>query len=519
MDNPVNIRRQRVVGVVLSYLTLGLNTFISIVYTPYMLRCLGQSQYGLYQLIGSLANYLSLLSMGLTGAYIRFHAIRRRDETGKELEKLNGMYIIAFSLMAFAAIIIGMIMTVNLSAFFDRSMTEQELLIGKIMMFLMTINATITLPRTIFTSYISANERFIFQRMLTLLYGIFYPLICVIALYYGGNAVTITIIAVCCTIWLFVCEVWYSIRNLKFKFTFRGIQKSDFKSIFFFSSFILINDITNQINWSVDKVILGVFSGTVAVAVYGIASQLNTYYLSISTTISSVYAPEVNRIEASNLTRSQKDDEHTNIFMRVGRTQSFIIFLVITGYIFFGKDFIRLWAGPGYTESYYIGLWLMIPVSIPLLQNIGIEIQRAKNMHKTRTIVYAIVAVGNIFLSIPLCQLYGAVGCAIGTAISLTAGNILFMNWYYHKRMHIDIRVFWKAILYIIPALILPSLLGIWMCNNIIIDNFFQLALNLLVYTITYVISLYFWGMNQQDRVRCKSIFRKVYNSIMRCKK
>ena len=46
--------------------------------------------------------------------------------------------------------------------------------------------------------------------------------------------------------------------------------------------------IIDQVNWNVDKFLLGRFRGTVAVAVYGLAAQLNSYYMSLSTAISSV---------------------------------------------------------------------------------------------------------------------------------------------------------------------------------------------------------------------------------------
>ena len=39
-------------GVVLSYLSMGIGGLISILYTPVMVRLLGQSEYGVYTLVG-----------------------------------------------------------------------------------------------------------------------------------------------------------------------------------------------------------------------------------------------------------------------------------------------------------------------------------------------------------------------------------------------------------------------------------------------------------------------------------
>lgn len=82
-----------------------------------------------------------------------------------------------------------------------------------------------------------------------------------------------------------------------------------------------------------------------------------------------------------------------------------------------------------------------------LIQNLGIEIQRAENKHQFRSIVYTVMALINLGLSIILCKRFGAVGSAIGTAISLIVANGLVMNIYYHKKCNIDIITFWKNIL------------------------------------------------------------------------
>lgn len=40
-------------GAFLSYISIGLNNIVGLLYTPYMLRMLGQNEYGLYSLVAS----------------------------------------------------------------------------------------------------------------------------------------------------------------------------------------------------------------------------------------------------------------------------------------------------------------------------------------------------------------------------------------------------------------------------------------------------------------------------------
>jgi O-antigen/teichoic acid export membrane protein len=465
-----------------------------------MLRCLGQSEYGLYQLIGSISSYLSLLSFGLSGAYIRFYSVKKAESEYDGINRLNGLYLIVFTIISAVTTIAGIIIAVNISSFFEASMSSQEIHVARLMMLIMTVNVAITLPGNIFTSYISANEKFIFQRVVKLAYAIINPILCIIALSLGGKATALVVVALISTLLMLISEVYYCITKINFRISLKNISRHDFTELFTFSFFIFINDVINQINWGLDKVLLGFFAGTISIAIYGIAAQLNSYFFTLSTTISSVFAPQVNQIETSASTQVEKKKKLDAVFLRVGKVQGYIVFLIITGYILFGKPFIALWAGADYFESYYVGLWLMIPVVIPLMQNIGIEIQRAKNKHKVRSIVYSCMAVLNVIISIPLCKSMGAIGCAIGTAISVVLGNIVFMNWYYHRRLGIDIPGFWLQEIKTLPSLIPPLIVGIVIVNKATINSWGSLLLFIIIYVVAYLVSVYSFAMSKDEK-------------------
>ena len=64
----------------------------------------------------------------------------------------------------------------------------------------------------------------------------------------------------------------------------------------------------DQVNWSVDSIILGHVWGTAVVAVYGLASRMNSLYLNFSTSISGVFAPRRCRIcRRSDIVAQPKD--------------------------------------------------------------------------------------------------------------------------------------------------------------------------------------------------------------------
>ena len=183
-----------------------------------------------------------------------------------------------------------------------------------------------------------------------------------------------------------------------------------------------------------------------------------------------------------------------------------ILSVILTGFIFFGKQFMVLWGGEEFSESYLVALFLIVPVTVPLIQNIGIEIQRAKNKHKARSIVYFFIAMGNIFISIPLIKLFGCTGASMGTAISLTAGNIIFMNWYYYKHIGLDIKLFWKNIAGMVRGMIVPCIVGVFIMLFVPIYNWLVLGGYIVLYSLIYLISMYYLGMNDSEKNSLKNV-------------
>ena len=444
-------------GAILSYLNMVLGFLVSIAYTPIMLRLLGQSEYGLYNLVASVVAYLGVLNFGFGSAYMRYYSKYKVIEDKEKIAKLNGMFLIIFSVIGLIAVIAGIILAFNSGFIFGDKLNSTELYKSKILMLILVVNLAISFPDIVFTSHISANEKFIFQKILQMAKIMAQPFVVLPFLLMGYGSVGMVVATTFLNITIEVLNVRYCFKKLQMEFNFHNFDFKLMKEMTIFSSYIFVNLVIDQINWNVDKFILGRFHGTVSVAVYGLAAQLNSYYMSISTTISSVFIPRIHRLVAI----SNDNNGLTELFTRIGRIQFIMLSLISTGLIFFGRPFISMWAGENYNNSYPILIVLLIPVTIPLIQNLGIEIQRAKNMHKFRSWLYFFIAVANVIISIPLAKKYGGLGAAAGTSISLIIGNGLIMNWYYHSRIGLNVLFFWKEILKFLPSLIIPVILGI----------------------------------------------------------
>jgi len=497
-------------GAFMSYLIIGLGSLISIAYTPVMLRLLGQSEYGLFNLVGSVVAYLGLFNFGFGSAYYKYYSAYKVNNDQENIAKLNGMFMLIFLALGVLALISGVGMVYYSDAIFGSKLSLDELYRARILMVLMVVNMAITFPSIVFNSYVSANEKFIFQKSLHLIKIITSPFLMLPVLILGYGSIGMALITTFINLTAELVNVYYAYKKIHIRFIYKNLNFGLVKELFIFSSFIFMNLIVNQINWNVDRFIIGRFWGTAEVAVYSVAGQLNSYYLQLSTAVSGVYIPRVNALVAAN----NGDSELSRLFTKIGRVQFLLLSGVLLGLIFFGQAFIELWAGENYVAAYPIALILIIPVTIPLIQNLGIEIQRAKNMHKFRSWVYLFIALGNIALSIPLTKLYGGLGAAIGTAIALIIGNVIVMNWYYHKKVGLNIIEFSKSIISVTPALIAPAVAGTFMFIYLNLTNLVVLIPSMLVFVVIFGYSMWKLGMNDEE----KALVVKPLNKILKKK-
>ena len=486
-------------GAALSYISMGIGYIISIIYTPIMLRLLGQSEYGLYNLVASVVAYLGVLNFGFGSAYMRYYLRYKVKEDRGNIAKLNGMFLIIFSVIGLIAVVSGTILALNAELVFGSQLTNIELSKAKILIMIIVINLAVSFPNIVFTSYITANEKFVFQKLVQIIRTVINPFVVLPILIMGYGSVGMVITSTVLNISIEIINMVYCIKKIKMRFSFKKFDFKLMKEMTVFSSFIFLHMIMDQVLWNVDKFILGRLWGTTVVAVYALAAQLNSYYLSFSTAISSVFVPRVNSIVFST-DEKERNKLLTDLMIRVGRIQFIILSVIMLGLIFFGKPFIHMWAGENYKGSYPIVLLLIVPVTLPLIQNLGIAIQRAKNMQKFLAVVNVFIALLNVIISIPLAKAYGGVGSALGTAIAMIIGNLIITNWYYHYRIGLNMKQFWKETLRLVPSMIPNILVGILLFLLLDLYDIKYFILSGFIFVIIYCFFIWRFGMNKSEK-------------------
>ena len=471
---------------------------IGLLYTPYMLRMLGQAEYGLYSLAASIIAYLTVLDLGFGNAIIRYTAKFRAEGKIDEQKYMFGMFLVLYIGIGIIAVIAGAVLSLNVESIFSAKMTEYEVDRTRIMLWLMTFNLAFTFPMSIWGSIMTAYERFTFPRIVSIVRSVLNPLVMVALLAIGYKALAMVIVTTIFNVVTLLINYWYCKKRLGIEVRYGKFDFKFLKEVSVYSFWIFLNAIMDKIYWSTGQFVLGIYRGTVAIAIYAVAIHLQNMFMMFSTAITGVFLPKVTAMVA----KGDNEKDISDLFIRTGRIQYILLSLILTGFIIFGRSFINLWAGEGYQEAYLYALMFFIPLTVPLIQNMGIIILQARNQMKFRSLLYIVIAVVSLVSSFPLAKYYGGMGCAISTAGALVLGQIIIMNIYYQRKQHINIIRFWKEIsnMSLVPIAFISIYLVFQAEIDIYTTSFMNFTIGIVAFLSLYVPLFWKLSMNRSEK-------------------
>ena len=433
----------RQIGVIVSYVYSAVQIIVQLLYVPILLNGIGQSEYGLYQFVGSIMSYLTIINTVLAAGVTKYYskAFIEGDKTLMEntLAIAKRLYWI---ISAIAVAVIALVGTIVVRAYAN-SFTTAQLNEMSLMFTVLAADMVVVMNNTISIAAITANERFVFLRLTQLMTAVCQPVLVIVLMRFWPSALMVTLMTFSANLLCAILQRLFAQNVLKTGYTLHYFDKKLVRDLLLFSSTVVLVSLSDQVFWKSGQLILGFFYGADTIAVFAIGAQIYSVYMVLGTTVASVFLPRVTDLV---LHSNNKSDALSALFIKVGRISFYVSFLVLVGFAIFGKEFIRLWAGEAYGDAYLVALIVMVPFTIDIIQNLGLTILQVVDKYQFRGYMNMSIAVVNVLVSIPLAQRYGCVGVACSTAISIFAGNGVLMNWYYKRSIGLNIKLFWKEI-------------------------------------------------------------------------
>lgn len=502
----------RKIGVVLSYVMMVFEVMSTLLVTPFILRTLGQAEYGVYKLSSAIIAYLLLFDMGIGNSVIRYISKYKAIGNRTAEQRFFGVANLYYAVISVLALLCGVVFIFLFPNVFAKGLSAEEVRLGQKLLFVTMLNAAFTLGTAAYPNIIHAYERFAFAKGWSIIQILLRILFTVIVLKIGMGSIGIVSVNLAMTVFYRLICVFYVHIKLKLKPIFSGITPSFFKDIVSYSTFILLQLIATQINAAADQLLLGMFvsSSVVIIAVYGVGAQVVQYFQSIGSAFTGVLMPGIVAKVERGATTKQLCDE----MVRIGRILFTMLSFIWVCFLFNGKRFILLWAGTENSNAYYVAVILMFAYVFILSESVGSQVLWAMNAHKEQSILKISIVVMNVFLTILLIKWNPLIGATIGTFISLIMGDVFIMNVIFKRKIKLSLKQYYGGLFKgIIVSLLITALCG-GLMYLLDIKGWLGLVVNVSTMAAVFAACMFLFGFNKYEKDLLFGTAKKVLKKL-----
>lgn len=491
-------------GAIISYVSIGLNIIITLIYTPWMIQQLGKSDYGVFALVSSFISYF-LLDFGIGSAISRFVSKYKEAGDTENLKKLYGVIATVYLIIDIILIIVLSVLYFFISDIFVK-LTPDEMNTFKDVYVIAAFFSICTFTLKPLDGTMTAHEFFVPLKMLDMVQRVGTVLFIAIALICGGRVYALIFINGLVALTVALIKMHYLYKNGTLSISLKNFDWLMAKSIFGFSLWIFLINLAQRFRINLVPAILGTKAGTDEISVFSLGMALEGFVWTFAYALNGLFIPSVTRMVQAGKDRK----EITHLMTRVGRFQLFIIGLIVIGFIGLGKPFIKMWIGVEFIDTYYIAICLITPNIISMTQQIGTTLSYVENEVKYNSIIAISAAILSFGLCLALAGHYKAIGCAVAVFISLTA-SIVALNFFYKKKLRLDIWYFFKNChLRILPCLIVLLGLLLYISHTFDLSHFLPFTITALTFVLVYIVVCHKWLFNAEEKQTINQLLKKI---------
>ena len=480
-------------GAIISYVSIFLNIAITFFYTPWMIRQLGISDYGLYSLIISFIGYF-IMDFGLQQAIQRFIAKYRAEKNVDKVAKMIGITTKVYLLIDAVIFLVLFVLYFFISNIFT-GLTPEE--IDKLKV-LYVIAATFSVLNFMFKPMggaMMAFEYFVEERALEMVNKVGLVLLVCIALYLGAGVYALVLINGAVSLFVSLAKFYVFCHKSKLNIQWKYFDNSEMKDIFSYSMWTFTVNMAQRLRVNIIPALLGVVSNSVEIAVFSLAMSIEGMIVTVSGALNGLFLPKVSRMALSG-----KRDDITTLMIRVGRLQLYVWGLIFSGFCIFGLMFLNLWVGEHFSNSYYVIIFIAIASIVAQTQVVAMDLVYAENkIRHTAKFSFGSAAIG-FAIAIPMALFYGSVGAAIGTGLGLCLYQFM-LNMFYSKELKLDIGRFFKQCHgHILPVIVPYCGLSIVLVQTLTIKTWLSLILCVSAYVAVFLLLAYTLLFNTEEK-------------------
>lgn len=392
---------------IISYITVILNTVAGLLLTPWIVRTIGKSSYGLYTTALSIIA-LFMMDFGLGSAVSKFLSDMYLSKDYDSAHAFTLKIYKIFGVITVILAVVFIIVFLNIKNIYTQ-FTSSEMQTFEIVFAIVAFYSLFSFPFTPQNGTLIAREQFFALKLCGLLNKVLTLVLTVLSLLLGWGVYGLVASNALSNVLFVIVKIY--IISLDSKYHTRSEAKTasiPTKRIIAFSSWVTVSQLAQRFIFNIVPTILSMQSGTGAIAVFGIAASIEGYVYTIADSINGLLLPRVTKLSV----QIDSKEKLTDLMIRVGRIQLFIFGLIFCELIVIGRSFISVWMGQGYEEVYICAVLLIVPGLFEHPSQIGRTAVVATNKVKYQSYIYIVMAAANVILSYVLSRVWGVTGAA-----------------------------------------------------------------------------------------------------------
>lgn len=418
-------------------------TVITLIMTPIYIHELGNYDYGIWELLGSVVGYLGLLDLGLTATISRFTAYLREQARSYALFSTSMIMMTALGLLT------GLLL-LGWSLLFPGVLAPEDGLNARyaLVIQLFAAHTLISFPYAAVESvfegrlwYTTLNNVGIAHQIASACFLYVYlpehdPLLLLILVH---------LIAVCSR-FVILFSLLYTRKYGAHRLKLRGLDITLVWRMLRFGGKTLAQSVAGKASQRTDPVLIAIFLGPQKIVFFNLAAMLLNRINQLTLMIGHAFMPAFSSLHA------QEDKARLEKYFFNGTKYIYSIQAGASlGAIVVGENFVDLWIGPGYGAEvrpliWVLSLSLLIRGSLPLHN----RLLTALNRHGRLAIIYGLRAALNLCLSIAFIPTLGLVGVAIATLVANTVCTPIIWRIVFR---HLETRPSWYIRHSLLPVL------------------------------------------------------------------
>jgi O-antigen/teichoic acid export membrane protein len=388
--------------------------------TPFIVRTLGDSQYGFWVLLMSFIGYASMLELGVQPAVVKLVGQFRGAGDARQLQELITAALVFFLVVgAIAATLVVTVVPLVVRHFVEDLQVVSR---SRLLFLAIALDAMVMYMNYLVTGILYGWQRYHLKNVIDASGWLLNAVLVLSFLDKGG-----LLALVACKLTMDVCVVLASalfVRRVfpQLSIDFRALRRGSFQRLMSFGGRIFLSATTTRIATNAQPVIISTALSSAATSFYAIPVKLVDYTRQIAWTLSASFMPMFSELESRNEQAAMR-----SIYLSYSRYIFMALMPILVLLFVYGASFIGLWIGPEYEQQGRLVLALLVGSALaesfqPLLWRYFIGVGYLNILVKVSALTSGLIVVLAILLVKPL----GIAGVALAQLLGTSLAQAIY---------------------------------------------------------------------------------------------